>query len=148
MLSPRCWERFRAGGEGGHRGWDGWMASQTQWTCIWTNQEIVKDRKAWRAVVHKVAKSQTRLRDWTITGSLGNVWEYFWLSRFGIVAVGSYLVGMHERLNVTQGTGQAPRGRMISAQISQSWGRESWAIRLGIQGWGASEGYEGDTDNE
>ena len=27
-----CWERLRAGGEGGDRGWDGWMASLTQWT--------------------------------------------------------------------------------------------------------------------
>ena len=26
-------------------------------------QEMVKDRKAWRAVVHGVAKSQTRLRN-------------------------------------------------------------------------------------
>ena len=26
---PWCWERLRAGGEGGDRGWDGWMASQT-----------------------------------------------------------------------------------------------------------------------
>ena len=25
-----CWERFGAGGEGDHRGWDGWMASLTQ----------------------------------------------------------------------------------------------------------------------
>ena len=30
-------------------------------------QEIVKDREAWRAVVHGVAKSQTQLSDWTIT---------------------------------------------------------------------------------
>ena len=28
-----CWERSRAGGEGGDRGWDSWMASLTQWTC-------------------------------------------------------------------------------------------------------------------
>ena len=28
---PWCWERLRAGGEGGDRGWDGWMASLTQW---------------------------------------------------------------------------------------------------------------------
>ena len=28
-------------------------------------QELVMDRKAWRAVVHGVAKSWTRLRDWT-----------------------------------------------------------------------------------
>ena len=28
-------------------------------------QQIVKDREAWRAVVHGVAKSQTQLSDWT-----------------------------------------------------------------------------------
>ena len=28
-------------------------------------QELVIDRKAWRAVIHGVAKSQTRLKDWT-----------------------------------------------------------------------------------
>ena len=32
-----CWKRLRAGGEGGSRGWDGWMASPTQWTWVWTN---------------------------------------------------------------------------------------------------------------
>ena len=29
-----CWEKLKAGGEGGDRGWDGWMASPTQWTWI------------------------------------------------------------------------------------------------------------------
>ena len=33
---PWCWERLRAG-EGGDRGWDGWMASLTQWTWVWAN---------------------------------------------------------------------------------------------------------------
>ena len=32
-----CWERLRAGGEGGDRGWDGWMASLTQQTRVWAN---------------------------------------------------------------------------------------------------------------
>ena len=27
--------RLRAGGEGGDRGWNGWMASLTQWTWVW-----------------------------------------------------------------------------------------------------------------
>ena len=31
------WERLRAGGEGDDRGWDGWMVSPTQWTCVWVN---------------------------------------------------------------------------------------------------------------
>ena len=29
---PWCWQRLKAGGEGDDRGWDGWMASPTQWT--------------------------------------------------------------------------------------------------------------------
>ena len=32
-----CWEGLRAGGEGDDRGWDGWMASPTQWTWVWVN---------------------------------------------------------------------------------------------------------------
>ena len=32
-----CWERLRAGEEGGGRGWDGWMAAYTQWTWVWAN---------------------------------------------------------------------------------------------------------------
>ena len=37
LKGPRCWERLRAGGEGDDRGWDGWMASPTQWTWVWVN---------------------------------------------------------------------------------------------------------------
>ena len=33
----RPWERLKAGGEGDDRGWDGWMASLTQWTWVWVN---------------------------------------------------------------------------------------------------------------
>ena len=32
---PRCWERLKARGEGEKRGWDGWMATPTQWTWVW-----------------------------------------------------------------------------------------------------------------
>ena len=31
------WEGLGAGGEGDNRGWDGWMASLTQWTWVWVN---------------------------------------------------------------------------------------------------------------
>ena len=32
LKRPWCWERLRAGGEGDDKGWDGWMASRTQWS--------------------------------------------------------------------------------------------------------------------
>ena len=32
-----CLERLKAGGEGDNRGWNGWMASPTQWTWVWVN---------------------------------------------------------------------------------------------------------------
>ena len=34
---PWCWQRLKAGGEGDDRGWDGWMASPTPWTCVRVN---------------------------------------------------------------------------------------------------------------
>ena len=87
---PDCWEKLKAGGEGDDRGWDGWMASLTQWRWVWVNcgnwrwtgrsgmlqpmrpQRVghdwvteLRDREAWRAAVHGVAKSWTGLGDWT-----------------------------------------------------------------------------------
>ena len=63
---PWCWERLKAGGEGDDRGWDGWMASLTQWTWVWADSgSWWRTREAWRAAVHGVAKSQTRLSNWT-----------------------------------------------------------------------------------
>ena len=37
LKRPWCWERLRAGGEGDNRGWDGWVASLTQWTWVWVD---------------------------------------------------------------------------------------------------------------
>ena len=37
LKRPCCWERLKVGGEGDDRGWDGWMASPTQWTWVWVN---------------------------------------------------------------------------------------------------------------
>ena len=48
----------------GRRGWDGWMASPTQWTWVWVNSGSWA-REAWHAAIHGVAKSRTRLSDWT-----------------------------------------------------------------------------------
>ena len=43
LEKPFCWERLKAGGEGGSRGWDGWMATSTQWIWVWANS-----RRWWR----------------------------------------------------------------------------------------------------
>ena len=34
---PWGWERLKVGGEGDDKGWDGWMASLTQWTWVWVS---------------------------------------------------------------------------------------------------------------
>ena len=36
-LIGKCWEGLGARGEGDDRGWDGWMASLTQWTWVWVD---------------------------------------------------------------------------------------------------------------
>ena len=40
---PWCWRRLKAKGEGAGRGWDGWIASSTQWTWMRANS-----RRQWR----------------------------------------------------------------------------------------------------
>ena len=63
---PWCWERLKAG-EGDDRGRDGWMASPTQNMSLSKLLEMVKDREAWSAAVHGVAKTRTQLSNWTTT---------------------------------------------------------------------------------
>ena len=60
---PWFWERLKAGGEGNDRGWDGWSNSmEMSLSKLWV---MGKDREAWHAEVHGVAKSWTWLSDWT-----------------------------------------------------------------------------------
>ena len=65
---PWFWERLRAGGEEGDRGMR-WLDSITNSVDMNLSklQEKVEDRGAWHAAVHRTAKSQTRLSDWTPT---------------------------------------------------------------------------------
>ena len=47
-----CWERLRAKGVEGIRGWDGWMVSPMQWTWTWANF-----RRWWRTERPSVLQS-------------------------------------------------------------------------------------------
>ena len=55
--------------KGGSRGWDGWMASPTQWMWVWTNSGrwwgTVKPGVLWSIG----SQSQTRFSNWTATTS-------------------------------------------------------------------------------
>ena len=61
-----CWERSRAGREGDHKGWDGWMASLTWWTWVWVDSgSWWWARRLDVALVHRVTKCWKWLSDWT-----------------------------------------------------------------------------------
>ena len=60
---PWYWERLKAGGEAGDRGWDGWMASPTRRTWVWASS-----RRWWRTGKPGVLQSMGSQRaghDWT-----------------------------------------------------------------------------------
>ena len=61
LKRPWCWERLKAGGEGDHRGWDGWMASPTQWTLVWVNSGSWWWTGRLAAAVHGVTENRTWL---------------------------------------------------------------------------------------
>ena len=73
MRRAGSWEKtpmlgkIEARRRGDDREWDGWMASPTDSMDVSLSKllETVKDREAWRAAVHGVAKSWKWLRDWT-----------------------------------------------------------------------------------
>ena len=70
MVWPRpwCWERLKAGGEEGIRGLR-WLDNTTNSVDMNMSklQKTVKDRGAWHAAVHGVAKSWSWLNNWTAT---------------------------------------------------------------------------------
>ena len=61
LQRPWCWERLKVRGEGGDRGWGGWMASLTQWTGVWTSSG-----RWWRTGRPGVLQSMRsqRVADW------------------------------------------------------------------------------------
>ena len=75
--SPWCWKRLKVGGEDDHRGWDGWMASLTQWTWVWASSGCWwwtgKPGVLQSMGMHRVMgmHSVTRLNNWTEMNWMG-----------------------------------------------------------------------------
>ena len=64
---PQWWERLKAGGEGNDRGWDGWMASLTQWTWVWVGSGSCNGQRSLACCSpwgHKVSDTNEQL-NWT-----------------------------------------------------------------------------------
>ena len=113
---PWCWERLRAGGEGSGRGWDGWMASPTQWTWVWASSgKWWRTGEAWCAAIHGAAKSRTQLSDWTTTTKV-----YDSLSKYDWVTVKQRLLGDWSFWWVTHG---------FSLRVKELW----WIWGAGTQ---------------
>ena len=85
LKRPWCWERLKAGREGDDRGWDGWMASLTQWTwvCInsgswwWTGRPGVLQSMEWQRVGHDwvTELNWTDWKGWDAVGSGREIWD-------------------------------------------------------------------------
>ena len=71
---PWCWERLKAGGQKDDRGWDGWIASPTQWTWVWV------DSGSWwwtgRPGVLQFMGSQRVRHDWATELNWTHVFSY------------------------------------------------------------------------
>ena len=78
-INPWSWERSKAGREEDDRGWDGWMASLTQWTRVWVNSG------SWwwtgRPGVLRFMGSQRGGHEWVTELN----WTFFWSWRPSIV---------------------------------------------------------------
>ena len=73
---PWCWERLRVGGEGYHRGGEGWMLSPTQWTWVWVDYE------SWwwtgRPGMLQFMESQRVRHDWATELNWTDIMNEFW----------------------------------------------------------------------
>ena len=109
-----CWEGLGAGGEGDDRGWDGWMASLTWWAWVWVNSGNWWWTESWHAVIHGVARSWTRLSDWT---------ELNWISSYLQVAKQTLL--HHELIKPPQNLTIYPKFLFLDVLSSTSlWSPE------------------------
>ena len=89
LRRPWCWERLKATGEGGSRGWDGWMASLTRWTWVWVNSGVGDGQgglACYSSWGHKESDTTEQL-NWT---ELNWKKRWKWLIAFSVARVRSW----------------------------------------------------------
>ena len=96
-----CWERLRAWGEGGDRGWNGWMPSLTQWTPVWAHSEIMRDRKTgelqfmgservghdWATELNWMYVNFRFIKYHQLLFKMIIIVFFSWISRFGVISL-------------------------------------------------------------
>ena len=82
---PDAGKDWGQGGEGDNRGWDGWMASPTQWTWVWINSgSWWQTGRPGVLQSMEVTESRTQLSDWTELTERWLIWgrHGLWVSVF------------------------------------------------------------------
>ena len=89
---PWCWERLKAGGEGDDRGWDGWIASLTQWAWVWVNS-----RSWWWTGKPGVLQSMGSQRvghDWAELNWTEQKYTFFFQKKQALCNILSFVLGI------------------------------------------------------
>ena len=101
-----CWERLRAEGEVGVRGWDGWTASPMQWAWTWVNS-----RRWWgtgRSCVLQFVGLQRVGHDWVTEQQ--QQWALYGLPQWLSSKESACNAGAAGAVGLITGSGRSPGG--------------------------------------
>ena len=114
--------------EGNNRGWDGWMASPTQWTWVWANSG-----RQWRTVAccrPRGLKSRTWLGNWTAT-TVSFYHVFLCLSLKYFLSVLILQPWVHEKRRLTKCTADVLYSKR--QQMKSQWKHCSMGLKINMR---------------